>query len=272
MELTKVLYVSQEIDPYISSSPLALYGRSLAQTIQEKGAEVRTFMPKYGNINERRNQLHEVIRLSGVNIIIDDNDHPLVIKVATLLPSRLQVYFIDNDDYFMRHPSGQPDTVHTPELNDERAMFFVRGTAETVRKLRWTPSVVHCIGWMAALTPLYLKTYLADDPVFASSKVVYSLVADHGSATMPTDMSLDSRMIEKLRADGFTDENLASLGTTPDTRALQRLAIDFADAIAVADENVDPDLIAYAKASGKPVLEYSGEYDGDSYYEFYRSL
>lgn len=272
MEVNKVLYVSQEIDPYISSSPIASFGRALAQSIQEKGAEVRTFMPKYGCINERRNQLHEVIRLSGVNIIIDDNDHPLIIKVATLQPSRLQVYFIDNDDYFMRHSSGTPDTVNTPELNDERAMFFVRGTAETVRKLRWTPSLVHCVGWMAALTPLYLKTVLADDPVFSAAGIVYTIIPDSGSATLPDDIKLDSRLAEKLKADGFPEESIASLGAAPDTRALQRLAIDYADAITVADAAVDPELVAYAKASGKPVLEYSDEITGDSYYEFYRSL
>ena len=127
MDINKVLYISQEIEPYLPTTALSQFGRYLPQTLQESGAEVRTFMPKYGNINERRNQLHEVIRLSGVNIPIDDTDHPLLIKVATLQPTRLQVYFIDNDDYFMRHSSGALEIEHDAAANDERCIFFVRG-------------------------------------------------------------------------------------------------------------------------------------------------
>lgn len=139
----KVLFISQEIAPYLPSTPLAVLGRQLAQCTQDHGYEVRTFMPKYGCINERRNQLHEVIRLSGMNVVIDDSDHPLIIKVATLQPSRMQVYFIDNDDYFQFTPDKQLETVSSPEDNDERQMFFVRGVIETVKKLRWEPAVIH---------------------------------------------------------------------------------------------------------------------------------
>jgi len=135
-------------------------------------------MPKYGAINERRNQLHEVIRLSGMNIIIDDTDHPLIIKVATLQPTRLQVYFIDNDDYFYRHTPGKFEPVDWADVNDERAIFFVRGTIETVKKLRWEADIVHCIGWITALTPLFIKQLYADDPSFRTSKILYSLFAD----------------------------------------------------------------------------------------------
>ena len=152
MDLKKVLYISQEIDPYIPSTPMGIFGRGLTQGLQEKGAEVRTFMPKFGAINERRNQLHEVIRLSGLNISIDDTDHPLIIKVATLQPTRLQVYFIDNDDYFFHHTPGQALEVDSDaENNDERSIFFTRGVVETVKKLRWDPEIVHCTGWITAL-------------------------------------------------------------------------------------------------------------------------
>lgn len=154
---------------------MAVLGRDLPQSIQEKGLEVRTFMPKYGFVNERRNQLHEVIRLSGMNLIIDDTDHPLIIKVATLQPARMQVYFIFNEDYFSHNITKQLETESSPEDNDERSMFFVRGVLETVKKLRWNPEVIHCIGWITALLPLYIKHYYNDDPAFSESKVVYSL-------------------------------------------------------------------------------------------------
>ena len=154
-ERNKVLYISQEIAPYLPETPMSVAGRTLPQSAQENGYEVRTFMPKYGSINERRNQLHEVIRLSGMNVVIDDTDHPLIIKVATLQPTRMQVYFIDNDDYFQFSPDKILEIVSSPEDNDERIMFFARGVIETVRKLRWNPAIIHCLGWTSALVPLY---------------------------------------------------------------------------------------------------------------------
>lgn len=269
MDLNKVLYVSQEIEPYLPSNPLSDFGRKLAQAVQENGAEVRTFMPKYGNINERRNQLHEVIRLSGINIPINDTDHPLLIKVATLQPSRLQVYFIDSDDYFMRHESGMLETEHDAETNDERSIFFVRGTAETVRKLRWEPSLVHCTGWIAALAPLYFKTVFAENAGFKDTKIVYSLFNDGHSGTF------DPAMVEKLLADGIAAEDLKALTVDDrpvDTIKLNKLAMDHADAIAISSPEVDKELMAYAKASGKPVLEYPGEDNWQAYLDFYQTL
>ena len=166
MDVKKVLYISQEIHPYVPANEVSTMCCDLPRGIQEKGIEVRTFMPRYGIINERRNQLHEVIRLSGMNIIIDDTDHPLIIKVATLQPTRMQVYFMDNDDYFERHTTKGLETDIHPDDNDERSMFFVRGSVETVKKLRWDASVVHCTGWITALTPLYLKHKYNEDPSF----------------------------------------------------------------------------------------------------------
>ncbi len=151
----KILYISQEIFPYLPESELANMGRYLPQAVQELGRETRTFMPKFGAINERRNQLHEVIRLSGMNLIIDDTDHPLIIKVASIQAARMQVYFIDNDDYFHRKNTIADDEEEEYDDNDERTIFFVRGVMETVKKLRWTPDVIHCQGWMTALAPLY---------------------------------------------------------------------------------------------------------------------
>jgi len=189
--------------------------------------------------------------------------------VATLQPTRLQVYFIDSDDFFMRHASGELETVHDSDANDERAMFFVRGTAETVKKLRWEPSKVHCTGWISALAPLYLKNVFADDPVFRNTKIVFSLFSDSFEG------HLNGRLIEKLRADGFDDSALTSLtdGETPiDFIKLNKMAIDHADALVVSSHDVPQELLDYAIASGKPMLEYPGGIDADAYYNFYQSL
>ena len=269
MEKPKILYISQEISPYLAETPLSVLGRDLPQSVLEKGFEVRTFMPRYGSINERRNQLHEVIRLSGVNISIDDSDHPLIIKVATLQPSRMQVYFIDNDDYVLRSGAKALETEIMADDNDERMMFFVRGVLETVRKLRWDPAVIHCTGWISALAPMYVKHMAADDPSLARAKMVYSLRSEKFDGT------LDPRFAEKLRMAGFTDAELASLGDQPvDWKALNRLAIDHADAIVQSSEDVDEELIEYARKSGKPFLPYVGDIEQTSqaYADFYNSL
>ena len=243
----KILYISQEITPYLKPSELGKLCQNLPHKVQEHGIEVRTFMPKYGCINERRNQLHEVIRLSGMNLVIDDTDHPLIIKVATLQSSRMQVYFIDND---------------------ERMMFFVRGVMETVKKLRWEPVVVHCSGWVTALAPIYMKKLYADDPTIGPAKIVYSLFDDKFDGT------LDARFVEKLKQEGFSDEELAPLGDSPvDIIALNKLAIKYADGIIQASGNIPAELIEYAKSLGKPFLPYEGEeINAKAVVDFYESL
>lgn len=270
MSKPKVLYISQEITPYLPETSMASLGRNLPLGIQERGFEVRTFMPKYGCINERRNQLHEVIRLSGMNIIIDDTDHPLIIKVATMQPSRMQVYFIDNDDYFQYHAVTDLEIRQTPEDNDERIIFFTRGVIETVKKLRWEPAIVHCQGWISALIPLYLKRMYSDDPSFRSSRIIYSVFNDGFEGT------LDERFIEKLNMDGLTESDLQLLGeqnTPVGYTAVSKLAMSYADAIVIAAGDVNPELVEYARATGKPLLEYPGEENfADAYADFYKSL
>lgn len=174
MAKKRVLFISSEIMPYLPESEMSHIGRYLPQGIQEKGKEIRTFMPRFGCINERRNQLHEVIRLSGMNLIINDTDHPLIIKVASIQSARMQVYFIDNEDYFQRKHIITDEKGQFFEDNDERAIFFARGVFETVKKLRWAPDLIYCQGWFTSLVPLYLKKEYADDPIFAHSKVVFS--------------------------------------------------------------------------------------------------
>lgn len=269
MSKEKILYISQEITPYLPKNNLSELGQQLPQAIQEHGYEVRTFMPKYGIINERRNQLHEVIRLSGMNIVIDDTDHPLIIKVATLQPSRMQVYFIDNDDYFDQHGLEGLETNLLPENNDERCVFFTRGVMETVKKLRWEPAVINCLGWITALAPLYIKTRFIDDPAFRSSKVIYTLYND------PIPQEFDPRFVEKLLMDGFTREQISSLITADgkvNDIALNKIAIDYADAIAVSSADVDPQIIQYAQESGKPFMPFPGDDSYSQYATFYASL
>lgn len=271
MNNPKLLFISQEAVPYLPASPLSKLSETLTRKAMEAGYEVRLFMPKYGNINERRNQLHEVIRLSGINIVIDDTDHPLVIKVATMQSTRMQVYFIDNDDYFERHPTESLETILHAEENGERAVFFVRGVAETARKLRWDPVIIHCTGWISAITPAYLKRVYNDDPVFRKTKIVYTLVNDADTFTE----NLKPQTYKQMRADGITDRFLSAIkNKTIDHKALNRLAMDHADAIIAGGDDIDPELLEYAAATGKPFLPYPGDFDehGDALANFYSQI
>lgn len=266
-----MLFISQEVAPYLPATPLSTLSNQLPRKAQDAGYEVRLFMPKYGNINERRNQLHEVIRLSGINIVIDDTDHPLVIKVATMQSTRMQVYFIDNDDYFERHPTAELETVAHADENGERAVFFVRGVAETAKKLRWDPVIINCTGWLTAMTPAYLKRVYNDDPVFRKTKIIYNLVDDE--ALLPE--ALDPSVYKQLKADGITDRFLSAIkNKTIDHKALNRLAMDHADAIIAVSDNIDPELLEYAAATGKPFLPYPGnlEENGQVLVDFYSQI
>ncbi len=268
-ERKKVLYISQEIAPYLPETPMSLMGRDLPQSTQEKGYEVRTFMPKYGSINERRNQLHEVIRLSGMNVVIDDADHPLIIKVATLQPSRMQVYFIDNDDYFQYSPDKTLEIVSSPHDNDERIMFYARGVIETVRKLRWAPAIIHCMGWTSALIPLYLRKMFADDPTFTDTKIVYAIRPESFDGT------LDDRFIEKMEMSQFDKADMKAIAEAAvDYLALNKLAIDYSDAVVQSTDNIDPILLEYASAQGKPVLMFNPDDKQflEDYAAFYEQL
>ncbi len=262
MEKTKVLFVSQEIMPYLPESEMSKVGRHLPQGIQEKGKEIRTFMPRYGCINERRNQLHEVIRLSGMNLIIDDTDHPLIIKVASIQAARMQVYFIDNEDYFQRKKVLLDDEGQAFADNDERAIFFARGVLETVKKLRWAPDVVHCQGWFTGLLPLYLKKAFNEDPLFTDTKVVFSMYDDEFSTTFSKDFA-EKSLIEGVEAD---DVNVLE---NADYLAINKLAIDWADAVIMGSPSINEDLLAYAKDSGKTFMDYK---NGDEYVQAYSDL
>ena len=262
MEKAKVLFISQEITPYLPESEMSKIGRYLPQGIQEFGKEIRTFMPRFGCINERRNQLHEVIRLSGMNLIIDDTDHPLIIKVASIQAARMQVYFIDNEDYFHRKATLTDDNGEEFEDNDERTIFFARGALETTKKLRWAPNIVHCNGWFTALAPLYIKKAMNEDPHFANSKVVYTVYEDDFKSNW------NENFKEKLKIDGIEDSDLEVLEKS-DYIHLSKLAIAMSDGIIQGSESINPELIEFIKQTGKPFLGY---HDEDSYVESYNGF
>ncbi len=249
MSSKKILYVCQEVDPYLPLSPNAVFCRALLQGVQECGNEIRTFTPRYGVINERRNQLHEVIRLSGMNLIINDNDNQLIIKVASIPSARVQVYFIDNDDFFSRKAVLVDAEGKAFADNDERAIFFARGVLETVKKLRWSPDVVHCHGWFSSVVPLYLKHAFADDPIFQDVKVVVSLYDDQFSE------SLDAEFKNKIVAEGLLGENIDIL-TDPSYENLYKFVISYADGVVIASENVNENVVEFARSAGKKILEY----------------
>jgi len=266
-EPNRILFLDQEIFPYLQEeTPVRCLNRHLPEYFQSNGYETRTFMPKFSAINERRNQLHEVIRLSGMNLIIDDADHPLLIKVASIQAARIQIYFIDNDDYFRRRKEVPAISENEHEDNDERCIFFARGSIETVKKLRWTPDIIYCSGWMSALAPLYLKKAYADTPFFTNAKIIVAL--DNSEYPKP----FGSTFAEKLLIDGVTLNDVRSIAGFPvGYEELMRLAIDYADAIALVTPVVNQRLLNYAQTSGKPIMPYQGE-NPENYMAFCKTL
>lgn len=237
-------------------------GRFLPQGIQEKCKEIRTFMPRYGCINERRNQLHEVIRLSGMNLVINNADHPLIIKVASIQSARMQIYFIDNDDFFQRKFTLTNKLGKYFSDNDERAIFFVRGVIETVKKLGWAPDIVHCNGWFTSLMPFYLKVAFKENHLFSDTKVIYSVYND--TFAEPLDENLPNKMKHK-----DIPESLLKKFENPDYLSVSKAAIDYADGIVFGDEQIDASLEKYARETNKPLLEY---HPRESYIDAYNSF
>lgn len=263
-EPVKILYITQEINPYIKETEIADICRQFPQYTIDKGCEIRTFMPCFGHINERRNQLHEVQRLSGLNVIIDDNDHPLIIKVATIQATRMQVYFIDNEDYFHRNGIAKESDGTYFDDNDERGIFYVRSVLETIKKLRWTPDIIHIHGWISALAPLYLKTSYASDPFFANSKIIYSVYSENFECAIRE--GFDNRVlfndIEPNDVEMLKGELLKS-------ETLNKIAVKYSDAVICASDSISEELESYIKEKGIPYLPYQGENMQEGYWNFF---
>ncbi len=261
----KILFVSSELVPYLPENQVSLMSYEAPRMVNSAGGQIRIFMPRYGNINERRHQLHEVIRLSGMNLVINDMDMPLIIKVASIPRERIQVYFIDNDEYFKRKATfADKDGKLFPD-NDERAIFFAKGVVETVKKLNWSPDIIHVHGWMASLLPLYLREYYADEPIFADSKIVTSLY-DRGF-----EGELNTTLMGKIAFDGIESGKIAVL-EHPNYNNLLKVAVDYSDAVILASEEVPDELVTYTKDQEKPLLPYVLFQETDeAYANFYKT-
>ena len=265
MAKTKILFITHEMSPFLELTKISEITRQLPQAMQDKGFEIRILMPRFGNINERRNRLHEVIRLSGMNIIINDNDNPLIIKVASIPSARMQVYFLDNEEYFQRKHVFADNSNKFYEDNDERTIFFCKGALETVKKLGWSPEIVHCHGWMSSLVPAYLKTIYKDDPTFKNSKVVYSVYDDHFQDSLHADFA------KKAIMSGMTAEHTEIYSKATNT-ALNLGAISYSDAVVYASENINEEVLKFVKKGNKPTLEFNSTSDYENYYNLYEEI
>ena len=265
MAKTKILFITHEMSPFLELTKISEITRQLPQAMQDKGFEIRILMPRFGSINERRNRLHEVIRLSGMNIIVNDSDNPLIIKVASIPSARMQVYFLDNEEYFQRKYVFTDSNNKFYEDNDERTIFFCKGALETVKKLGWAPDVVHCHGWMSSLVPAYLKTIYKDDPTFKNSKVVYSIYEDDFTTALNSDFA------SKAVMSGMTAENIEVYAEATNT-ALNLGALAYSDALVCASENINEEVLKFVKKANKLTLEYISTSDFENYYNLYEEI
>lgn len=265
MKDKRILYVSSEVIPYLPETEISSMSFEAPRMVNSKGGQIRIFMPRYGNINERRHQLHEVIRLSGMNLVINDLDMPLIIKVASIPKERMQVYFIDNEDYFKRKSTYTDEDGKLFADNDERAIFFAKGVIETVKKLNWAPDIIHVHGWMASLLPLYLKNYFADEPLFENSKVVTS-VYNNGFGG-----ELASNCVDKIKFDGIAEDQFDDL-KVPNYTNLMKVAIDNSDAMIIGSDELPAELSKVLMETDKPVLKYHSKEDfSEAYLDFYQN-
>jgi starch synthase len=264
MKDKRILYVSSEVVPYLAENEVSLMSYDVPKMINDQGGQIRIFMPRYGNINERRHQLHEVIRLSGMNLVVNDLDMPLIIKVASIPKERIQVYFIDNDEYFKRKATFADEEGVMYADNDERAIFFAKGVVETVKKLNWVPDIIHVHGWMAAMLPIYMKHYYKNEALFSDTKIVTSVYSQSFEGT------LDAEMINKIKLDGVPLDAIADL-ETPDYESIIKATIKHSDAVVIASDNLSPSLTKFIKSSGKPFLPFVPKEEfAEAYTNFYK--
>jgi starch synthase len=265
MKDKRILFVSSEVVPYLPETELSSTAFNVAKNAHSKGVQTRIFMPRFGVINERRHQLHEVIRLSGMNLVVNDMDMPLIIKVASIPKERMQVYFIDNEEYFKRKAVFSDEDDNLFSDNDERAIFFAKGVVETVKKLNWAPDIIHVHGWMASLLPLYLKEFYKEEPLFTESKIVTSLYNN------TFDGNLDEALVDKIKFDNISDAKAATI-KTPNFTNILKSAIENSDAIIHGSETISDELSSFLEEKDMPVLAYQSENLKETYLNFYADL
>jgi len=266
MKDKRILFVSSEVVPYLAENEVSLMSYDVPKMVNDQGGQIRIFMPRYGNINERRHQLHEVIRLSGMNLVVNDLDMPLIIKVASIPKERIQVYFIDNDEYFKRKATfADEEGVLYPD-NDERAIFFAKGVVETVKKLNWVPDIIHVHGWMAGMLPVYMKHFYKNEALFSETKIVTSVYGQSFDGT------LNVEMINKVKLDGIPEESISALAT-PDYENVVKTTVMHSDGVIIASENVGSSLTKFIESSGKPFLSFvPKDTFADAYSNFYNEI
>ncbi|HQV35017.1 MAG TPA: glycogen/starch synthase [Flavobacterium sp.] len=265
MEDKRILYVSSEVVPYLAENEVSIMSYDVPKMVNDQGGQIRIFMPRYGNINERRHQLHEVIRLSGMNLVVNDLDMPLIIKVASIPKERIQVYFIDNDEYFKRKATFTDEEGKLYDDNDERAIFFAKGVVETVKKLNWVPDIIHVHGWLASLLPVYMKHYYKDEALFSNTKIVTSVYAQS------FDGALNSELLNKIKFDGVPEDSISVL-KEPNYDNLIKVAIQHSDAVIIASEHLSSSLTKFIESSEKPFLSFFPKEDyAEHYLNFYKN-
>lgn len=266
MEDKRILYVSSEVVPYLAENEVSSMSYDVPKMVNDKGGQIRIFMPRYGNINERRHQLHEVIRLSGMNLVVNDVDMPLIIKVASIPKERIQVYFIDNDEYFKRKATFTDEEGVMYSDNDERAIFFAKGVVETVKKLNWVPDIIHVHGWMASMLPVYLKNFYKDEALFSQTKIISSVYSQSFEG------SLDSKMIDKIKFDGIAHEAISDL-EVPNYENLIKASILHSDGVIIASDKLSASLTKFIESSKKPFLPFAPKEEfAAAYTSFYHSI
>lgn len=265
MKDKRVLYVSSEVVPYLPETEISSMSFEAPRMVNNNKGQIRIFMPRYGNINERRHQLHEVIRLSGMNLVINDLDMPLIIKVASIPKERMQVYFIDNEDYFKRKATYADENGKLFKDNDERAIFFAKGVIETVKKLNWSPDIIHVHGWLAGLLPLYLRNYYHNEPLFENSKIITSVYNQGFKGT------LNKKIKDKLQFDGIDGATVSHI-SKPSYENLMKVAIDNSDAVIKASQEISEEISDYIENVSKPTLEYvAPDETEEAYLDFYQN-
>ena len=262
MKNKKVLIISSEVTPYLPQTNQALNSYQIPKSVNDNGGQTRIFMPKYGLINERRHQLHEVIRLSRMNLVIDDEDMPLIIKVASIPKERMQVYFIDNDEYFKRRGTLRDEKDKLFKDNDERMIFFTKGVIETVKKLNWSPDIIHLHGWFTSLFPLYLKTYYKDEPLFAESKIVTSVYSKD------FDGLLSKTIQKKVSFDQIPSEEIQLLKTANYENLIQ-LSLNHSDGYVVADDGALNKIEKLIESKDIPVMDFDQTKEDKAFVSYY---
>jgi len=267
MEKKRVLIVTQELSPYVGSTPMGDISSELSNHAQKKGMDIRILVPKFGSINERRNRLHEVVRLSGINITVNEEDYPLLIKVSSLPGTRIQVYFLDNEDLFKEKTAFYDDKQNFYKDNAEKMVFFCKGMVEIVKKFGWAPDIIHCHGWMTSLIPLYIKMAYKDEPVFKNAKVVYSVYENSFKE------SFENQLADLVGIHNAINKEHLAVFKKADDAGMQIGAMSFADAVIKGSGKIDKEIIKELNNNAKdfPVLEYKSEFL-EPYHDLYTSL